>query len=310
MPNNQHIVIISAKGADSFTAEQRSRLEKTGNIQFFNSLQLLKDEELIEIAKNADVLALTPRSCSDFGKAIFLKLTKLKGLAIFSTGKELIDLEAAQKSNVHVMFLKNYSTNTVAEHALACMLNFSRRLFVSSLGKNVSKTISKQGFELAGRTVGIIGMGKIGSRLSKICQGLDMKIIYADDEGKNPNYQNVKMEELLKNSDIIAMTASGNRNRNSILGKEQFDIMKKIPLLINVARSYLVDTASMISALKNMQISGYAVDDYLDIEINEEINSKILQTGHTAWYSKEAIVRGTDEWVQNIIDLVDQNNIL
>lgn len=308
MPENHKpkTVIISAKGKNSFSPEQVQMLQSKCNVTFIASLEKINDQYLIDIARDAKILALTPRSRNEIGKSVLAQLPKLTSLAVFSTGKEWIDTDYLEETEKNVLFLEAYSARTVAEHALGMMLFFSRKFNIST--KENLNSISKQGFELKGKTLGILGMGRIGTILSHMCHALGMNIVYHDIEDKITDFPRQSFELVLSSSHVIAVTANGNRGGEPLIHSNSFQYMEKIPIIVNVARSHLVDIQSIFENLQSKRIGGYAVDDSIKETIPSQIQHSILQTGHTAWYSKEAIARGTDEWVNNIITLASPDN--
>ena len=132
-----------------------------------------------------------------------------------------------------------------------------------------------------------------------------MEVHYYDVQIKNVTwFHYLPIEELLSNMDFIMLTCSKERNARPLIEAKELSLIKKDAFLINPARADLVDPQAVIDAINHKQLAGYAVDDTLEIFNNPSIEpGRILQTGHTAWYSTEAIKRGTETWVNNIISL-------
>ncbi|HCL57578.1 MAG TPA: hypothetical protein DHW82_11305 [Spirochaetia bacterium] len=307
-------VIISALGEKTFTLSQIQKLCKVSSVSFISSFHLLSEKEIIQKAKDAEILAITRRSIQDFNKNLIEKLPYLKALAVYSTGYEWIDTQALSENNILLSYLPDYCTQTVAEHTLGMTLTLTRRLHLASLKSSgkISNSVSLRGTELSGKKVGIIGFGKIGQKLADFLSPFKPKIFYYDIQkkySKKASFMN--FHEILKKSDILVLCASKERDSRPIIGKNELEQMKKTSFLVNPSRASLVDHEALLCALLEKKIAGYAVDDTIPLfNQNKELEpGRVFQTGHTAWYSTEAIQRGTAQWVKNIIALASATPI-
>jgi phosphoglycerate dehydrogenase-like enzyme len=164
------IIIFSAKGRDSLSESQQQAIEARSTVTYIANLSPLPDDQLIQLCQAANYIGLTRRTCTDFHAGIIRNLPHLKGLSVYATGIEWIDLAALQASNIALKSLPDYSCTTVAEHAIGMLLTLSRRIHLSDrkATSEISSNISLRGWELSGKKIGILGLGRIGSRIASL----------------------------------------------------------------------------------------------------------------------------------------------
>ena len=279
---------------------------------------------------DADVISVF--TTSRVNKKVLEQFKNLKLIALRSVGFNHIDLEYCREHNISVVNSPNYGNITVAEFALALLLDVCRKVTVSySEYKNSRVSPSNLiGTELNGKTVGIVGLGAIGSAFAQIAYGLSMNIIafdkYEKDEMKKKfGVRYVDFETLLRESDFISIHAPLTKDNYHMFDEKSFDKMKESAILVNTGRGELIDTQALFNALVNKKIAGAGLDvleneetmtdfDYmfginrLDKFTLEQtiINSRLFQldnviiTPHTAFNSKEAIQRILNTTMSNI----------
>ncbi len=182
-------------------------------------------------------------------------------------GMDNIELDYAQSKGIMVENTPEASSSAVAELALAHMLALARKVVFANLAMREEKWNKKQcqGIELSGKTLGIIGMGRIGQNLAHKASALGMKIIYSDIMGfKNINstWEFVSVEEVLRKSDFVSLHIPSNQDGKFLIGESEFKKMKKSGFLINTARGNLVDENALIEALNKGEIAGAGIDVY------------------------------------------------
>ncbi len=299
-------IIISAMGTGSFSKNQINRINNVLDVKFHAQLGEMKSAEFIDLCKDVEVIGVTRRPFKKLEKNIIESLPDLKSIAVYTTGYDWIDTESLQENNIILSYLPDYSTITVAEHTMAMMFTMSRRTHLSfdKVRGNISDDISLRGWELRNKTVGIVGWGKIGQEVGRLSKAMGMNVIVNDIEEIN-SVNNYTLDDLLSSSDIVVLTASKIRYSPPIIGTREISLMRDGAYLINPSRIDLVDNRAVLKGIKSKKLAGYGVDDSVDLFLNDkEVEpGRIFQTGHTAWYSTEAIKRGTEAWVENIISL-------
>jgi D-lactate dehydrogenase len=265
--------------------------------------------------------------------AALKRFAKLKLVATMSTGFDHIDFRECSRRKIIVCSVPAYGDNTVAEHTFALLLAISRNL-LPSIERAKSGRFTPHGltgFDLKGKTIGIIGTGRIGAWAAHIAHGFGMNVI-AFDKRKNPDlekelavrYQR-SLSALLAKSDIIAIFAPLTPQTHHMIGEKQFRQMKKGVVLLNTSRGGLVDTDALVKAIGNGTVAHAGLDvleEEAFIREERELLAKHLQkrfdlrtalenhellnhpavlvTPHNAFNSKEALQRILDTTAENI----------
>lgn len=224
-------------------------------------LSSLPKEELI--TKVADFDIITVRSATKVRKEMIDNMKKMKLIIRGGVGLDNIDAEYAKSKGIQVKNTPGASSASVAELALAHMFALSRNIAYATQsikeGKWEKKTL--KGIELAGKTLGIIGIGRIGKELAKKAKALGMKVIAYDPYVKEvEGVDMVDLDELLSKADFISIHTPLTNETRHLIGTKEFDKMKKGAMLINCARGGVVDENALLSALKSGKLGGAALD--------------------------------------------------
>lgn len=220
-----------------------------------------------EAEKNKDLDALSVFIYSKIDENMLSKLPKLKLIATRSTGFDHIDIETCKKRKITVCNVPSYGENTVAEHTFALMLALSRKMVdcVERTKRGSFDLTGLRGFDLKGKTLGVVGSGKIGQHVIRMAKGFDMNLLVYDafpnpQLAKDMGFSYVSIGELLKNSDIITLHVPYNEKTHHLINKEAFSKMKKGAYLINTSRGGVVDTDALVKALKSGKLAGAGLD--------------------------------------------------
>jgi len=263
---------------------------------------------LEKVAAEAEVISTFIYSKID---AAFLEAhPQLKLVATRSTGYDHIDHAECARRGITVSYVPSYGDNTVAEHTFALILALTRRLreALSSNQKKQFSFESLRGFELKGKTLGVVGAGRVGLHTIKLGNAFGMRSI-AYDAKPLPHIAEVigftycTLRRLLRESDIISLHIPLNARTHHLLNRKTFSICKRGVLIINTARGALIDTNTLIEMLDNGQVGGAGIDVLEDERsmqtetmhrIGEQIVSR-LQSGISATEAREHSSRRVDE---------------
>lgn len=263
-------------------------------------------EDLKEKIKEVDCIVI--RSATKITRELIdeaIKGGNLKLIIRGGVGLDNIDVKYAEQNGIKVRNTPNASSSSVAEIILAHMFSLARFLNQSNITMKDGLWKKKDyvGVELEGKTLGIIGMGRIGSELAKKCTALGMKIIYfdlMDIKNIDNNYRKVEFDELLRESDFISINISGTK---SIIGSEELKKVKKGAFIINTSRGKALDEDAIITSLNDGTLGGVGLDVFLEEPSKnlELINHpKVSLTPHIGASTKEAQMKIGEE-VINII---------
>lgn len=302
------IVIFNPQ--DSFTSDQQKQLSSLGQVTYTVTRETLPMEKLLAMAKGADIVGCDPDPLGGFEKAkgplskIIESLPKLKGVCLSSTSFGWVDLDLCKKRKIPVSNVPGYSKESVAEQALAFMLGAAKRIFVSDRRTGKDKYFLDKGFELRGKTLGIIGLGNIGSATAELAKGIGMKVIaYNRTPKKMAGVTMVSLDQLLKQSDFISLHTTHEMANNNLIGKKELAKTKKGVIIVNTVDRELVDEKAMADSLKSGQVDTYVYEgeDLIHTPL-AGIESAVGFKGF-AWYTKEALDNLYRIWVGNIIAL-------
>ena len=306
-------------------AHEKTILErglKGHTLLFFNRPLTAKDLSKI---KDVDILSIAIYSKID--KTIITKLPNLKYLSTRSTGFDHIDLEACKQHQVAVSNVPYYGANTVAEHAFALLLSLSRKITYAHdrVRKKNFSIQGLKGFDLKGKTLGVIGAGNIGINTIKIAKGFGMSVVSCERHpdparAKEIGFVCMPLPEILKRADIISLHIPYTKETHHMIGKKEFALMKKGSLLINTSRGGIIDTKALWATLQSGKLGGVG----LDVIEGEELlkghprlhnhhtktlvntahkvitHPSVIYTPHIAYYTQEALDRISQTTVKNI----------
>ena len=267
-------------------------------------------EDLKEKIKEVDCIVI--RSATKIRRELIdeaIKGGKLKLIIRGGVGLDNIDVKYAEQNGIKVRNTPNASSSSVAEIILAHMFSLARFLNQSNITMKAGLWKKKEyvGVELEGKTLGIIGMGRIGSELAKKCTALGMKIIYfdlMDIKNIDNNYRKVEFDELLRESDFISINISGTK---SIIGSEELKKVKKGAFIINTSRGKALDEDAIITSLNDGTLGGVGLDVFLEEPSKnlELINHpKVSLTPHIGASTKEAQMKIGEE----VINIIKEEN--
>lgn len=281
-----------------------------------------------ETKLRADTVTLA-RGCD--GVCIFVNDTCDKQVIdrLCELGVKMVALRCAGYNNVDVKYGKGkvtflrvpaYSPYAVAEHATAMLLTIVRRThkaYIRTRDFNFSLN-GLTGFDLHGKTVGIIGTGRIGKVFADICTGFGMQVL-AFDKIKNSDLKYVSLDELLKKSDIISLHCPLNRDTYHIIDEQRIEDMKKGVIIINTSRGALIETSALLEGIKSRKIGAACLDvyeeesdvffeDFSDHIIDDDLLARLISmpnvivTSHQAFLTEEALGNIAETTVENIIE--------
>lgn len=272
--------------------------------------QLTKPEEIVERIDDADILLCNK---TYIGRKIMSECRNLKYIGLFATGYNNIDLECAREMDITVCNAGSYSTDAVAQHTFALILNHYNKIkeydsFVKDGGWTRAEVFSPfiyQMGELSGKTIGIVGYGSIGKKVADIAKAFGMNVLaYNRSEKQDVGVEFVDLDTLVSTADIVSVHCPLNNDSDKIFNYERFLKFKKNGLFINTARGGIMDEKDLARALNEGIIAGAAVDA-LVMEPMQKGNPlleapNITITPHVAWAPLETRERLLDIVCDNI----------
>ena len=286
-------------------------------------------EHTAELARGCDAVCVFVND--SVNAAVIDKLYEcgVKMIALRCAGYNNVDLQHAY-GKIHVVHVPAYSPYAVAEHAAALLLTSIRRIHKAyNRTRDFNFSLNGlTGFDLHGKTAGIIGTGKIGRIFSDICRGFGMHVIAYDRfPVKDSGIEYVTLDELFKRSDIISLHCPLTEETKHLIGQDAIGKMKKGVVIINTSRGALIDTEALLEGIKARKVGAACLDVYeeeADIFfedrsghiLNDELLSRLISmpnvivTSHQAFLTQEALHNIAETTVNNIESYFDQDGLL
>lgn len=299
----------------------------------FHELSFAKEPlRAANAAEHADAEIISTFIYSRLDREVLEKLPALKLIATRSTGYDHIDMAYCAERGIAVANVPSYGENTVAEHVFALLLGLSHRLpeAIERAQRGPFSPEGLQGFDLAGKTLGVIGTGRIGQHVIRIANGFEMEVL-AQDVAPDPDladrlgFRYVGLDELYAAADIVSVNVPSLPETRHMLDDEAFQRMKDGVVIINTARGDLIDTRALIQALRSGKVAAAGLDVLPDEPlIREEAEllcstwcdrddlrnlvaghvlmrmPNVIVTPHSAFNTREAVQRIAETTVENI----------
>ena len=287
-------------------------LLERAEVRCFDSLPLSHDA-LVERVGDARYL-INIRSSIDFPAEVLTALPALEVLAIWGTGTDHVDLEAAKANNVAVVNTPAVSAVSMAEHTLALMLSVARD--IPRIDAKTRRGGWPRGFvtQLSGKTLGVIGLGAIGRQTARIAKGIGMNVI-AWTMNPNPRLARergaelVELDDLYRQSDVVSLHLRQSPETEDFVDAAAFAKMKPTAFFVNTARGAIVDEPAMVKALETGQIAGAALDVFFAEPLPEDDPltraPNVVMTPHSGGVTKEALEAGLELSIENIFSFID-----
>lgn len=291
---------------------------------------------LLPTSATDDVLAFELRDAdllltcyAQVSARIIADAPRLKGIVKYGVGIDAIDIEAARRRRIPVVNVPEYADETVAEGAVALMLAITRKF------KPLQREMETRGWawptarwlasDLAGTTLGLVGMGRIGANVARMAgHGFRMKVLGFDPyvDGEQMARRGVEkrddLHDMLAQCDIVSVHAVLTPETTHLLGERELASMKSSAILVNVSRGAIVDEAALVRALQSNRIAGAALDVYSDEPLAKAAHSlsplyamdNVLLWPHLTFYTAEAMRRLEDETLERCFEMLEGRPVL
>lgn len=253
---------------------------------------------------------LNIRSSTGFTPHVLESANSLKHIAVWGTGFDNVDLFTARRLGITVTNTPNTATVSVAEHALALALALAHRL--PELNSRVRAGEWPRGLltQMAGKTMGVVGTGAVGSRVVQIARGIGMRVVAwtvhpSYDRATQLGLRYLDLDTLLKEADVVSLHVRLSSQTRGMIGVRQLEQMKPTALFINTARGGLVDEEALYNALLSGTIAGAGLDAFAEEPLVDDHPLRelpnVIFSPHTAGTTTEALATGLDMAVDNIL---------
>lgn len=260
-----------------------------------------EDQEIIKRCQSADIIITNKVK---IGRAVIEALPTLKLIQLTATGMNNVDEKACQDQGVRLMNVAGYAIKSVPEHTFMLMLN-GLRAGIHYHQKVLDGSWQKDGnfclldvplIDLEGKTLGVIGAGTIGKRVSEIARAFGMTVLWAEHQGRSPRSDDyTAFDEVLARAEVLTLHCPLTEDTKHLVNQASLAKMQARPLIVNVARGGVVDTQAIVDAIHSEQILGYATDVFEQEPIADDDplltlkdHPRVIFSPHNAWGSLAA----------------------
>lgn len=288
-----------------FTEEQVKNLNKYGKLIFLENYFELNEAEYLKDDEDKILMADPEWYHWNLREEHISRIKNLKAICINTTAFEWIDWQYCKDNEIIVTHTPKYSTDSVAEYAVFLLMCLSKKLPIQ-IKTNYKMEYNHEmlNTEIKGKTVGIIGLGTIGTRVAELCENLGMKVIYWSKSQKEKNYKRVEIDEIFKKADYIIPTFATNDETRKIITDERIRMMNGnslINIIINPVEIY--NHQLLLERAEKEEIS-YAFEIYDDKTLND-YKGNVMATAPYSFYTKESIDRLVALWCSNTVAILN-----
>ncbi|PDX13557.1 D-2-hydroxyacid dehydrogenase [Helicobacter pylori] len=291
-------------------------LEVLKEVADFDFYEVTSPNQVVERSIEAEIMVLNKVVIT---QEVLSQLPKLKLICITATGTDNVDIKSAKALGIEVKNVNAYSTESVAQHTLACALSLLGRIndydrYCKSGEYSQSDIFThisgmKMGL-IKGGQWGVIGLGAIGKRVAKLAQAFESKVVYYSPKDKKEEYERLSLKDLLTTSDIISIHAPLNESTRDLIALKELQSLKEGAILINVGRGGIVNEKDLALTLETKDLY-YASDVFVKEPfekdhafLNPKIQNKLLLTPHIAWAYSDSLKTLVERTKENIQDFL------
>lgn len=290
-----------------FTEEQIKELRKYAKLIFLENYFDLDNAKYLQNNEEKILMADPEWYHWNLRKEHISKIKNLKAICINTTAFDWIDWQYCKDNDIIVTHTPKYSTDSVAEYAIFLLMCLAKKLPVQ-IKTNYKMEYNHEmlNTEIKDKTVGIIGLGTIGTRVAELCDNLGMKVIYWSKSPKKNKYKRAEIDDIFKQADFIIPTFATNEETRKIITDKRIEMMNGnslINIIINPVEIY--NHNLMLKKAENNEIS-YAFEIYDDKTLND-YKGNIMATAPYSFYTKESIDRLVELWCHNTIGVLNNN---
>jgi D-lactate dehydrogenase len=316
------VAVFSTKSYDKEYLDRANEGNQHELVYFESSLR----EKTVRLAENFEAICVFVNDSLTNEVIEKLASFNIRAIILRCAGFNNVDIESASRNNITVLRVPAYSPNAVAEHAVALILTLSRKTHKAyNRVREGNFSIERlTGFELSGKTAGVVGTGRIGATFATIMKGFGCEVIAYDSYPNNAlmdaGIRYLSLDDVFRLSDIISLHCPLTPKTYRMINKNTLDMMKKGVMLINTSRGKLIDTDAAIESLKAGHLGYLGIDvyeqeeklffkDLSEVLILDEMMLRlmtfpnVLITAHQAYFTDKALSQIANTTIQNITDL-------
>lgn len=290
-----------------FAEEQIKELKKYGNLIFLENYFVLEEAPYLQDEEEKILMADPEWYHWNLRKEHISKIKNLKAICINTTAFDWIDWKYCKTNGIIVTHTPKYSTDSVAEYAIFLLMCLAKKLPLQIKNNYEMKYNHEMlNTEIKNKTVGIIGLGTIGTRIAKLCNDLEMEVIYWSKNTKQNDYRRVEIDEIFEKADYIIPAFATNEETKKIITEERIKKMQGNNLINIIINPIEIYNHSLVLKKAEKNEIGYAFEIY-DNTTLEDYKGNVMATAPYSFYTKESIDRLVELWCNNMKGIVEDN---
>lgn len=294
------ILILSPNADQLFTPALMEKLKKAGDVELvekprpFGKVRGLYNHE-------ERVLAIDPDFCDwSVPDKVVEKVKNVKAICLQSTSYDWINTLKAKEKGIPIVNIRDWCTQSTAEWALLLAEIVARKLSLMKKITSKDGLLEHHGIEMKGKAAGIIGLGKVGGAIAKLCKAKGMKVQYWSRKARDEKYKYIALEELMKTSDFIFPTVAINEDTKKLVKRRMLKSMKESAVIVAIwPMKKLFDHDLVVSMVKDGKLYGYAFEQ--DGLKKKSFSGNIMATEAIGWATEDSMKRNAEKWVENIV---------
>jgi len=294
------IFIISPNTDTQLTQEHRSALKGLGEVTIYNDIKPFDQLTELYAGNEPRIVAIDPDFSEwKFPNDVIDKIPNLKAIVLQTTSFSWLDVEHCTQKGVPVVNLRGFSSIAVAEWVVTLTLALARQLPIVIKDGWKLNYEKHRGFELRGKTAGVIGLGRIGTAVAENLQGIGMTVQYWSKHSQDERFNKVALEELMHSSDVIVSAVAHNDDTEGLLGDGIVKSMKPTALLVDITHP-IYNTELVLQLVAEGKIGGYAFEDEKNTFGKYEGN--VWNGPALGWCTNESMAKNAQQWVEAIVE--------
>ena len=295
------IFIISPNAEKMFTSDQRSALAAMGDVTIYSEIKPF--DQLAELYEGDEprVVAVDP-DFSDwkFPNEVMDKIPNLQAIVLQTTSFSWVDVEHAAQKGVPVVDLRGFSSIAVAEWATFMALSVARRVPLVIADSWKLDYEKHRGFELRGKTAGIVGLGHIGTAVAENMSGIGMHVQYWSRQSEDARFHKVALEEILRNSDVIFITIAINDDTKGLISDDMLHAIKPTSVVVTITdTSEIYNNNLLLELVAGGKVGGYAFED--EKNLFGAFAGNVWNGPALGWCTNESMSKNAQQWVDAIV---------
>lgn len=294
------ILILNPNADQIFTPALMEKLKKVGDVELVKKPQPFEKVKGI-FSCEEKILAIDPDFCDWYvPDKVIEKAKNVKAICLQSTSYDWINVLKAKKRGFPVVNIRDWCTQSTAEWALLLAEMVARKLPSMKKISSKDRLLEHHGIEMKGKVVGVIGLGKVGSTIAKLCKAKGMKVQYWSRNSRDKRFKYIALKELIKTSDLIFPAVAINKDTKKLISRKMLKSMKKSAILVAIwPMKKLFDHDFVLSMVKDGNIYGYAFEQ--DGLKKQDFSGNVMATEAVGWATEDSMKRNAEKWVENIV---------